>query len=116
MNTKPTDKELLDVIEGLNIHINCDIGHPGGFAETAEPPCEREADFSVNFHACPPLIEHYGPRAGTGAGTWCSYHLAIYTANTQTLIRLTQGRGGCRFCGHHFREIQDCVWNVTPIR
>lgn len=119
MNTVPDSKELTDILEHLDLHIGCDIGHPGGFNHTMIPPCEREADFSLNFHACEGIKKMLGPAVGFGSGTWCAYHLSIYTANTLRQINLCASFGHlfeCLACPHIYRGIPDAVWNVNPIR
>lgn len=117
---KPPEEtpEDLDLFEELEMRIGCDVGHEGGIGHTNQTPCQRRAEYTLNYHACQKTRDLFGLVDGFGTGAWCSFHLAIYTTNVQRTIN--QGKkknmlNACVGCGHTYRQIADAVWNLTPI-
>ena len=102
-----------EILNALEFHIACDFGHMNQYGYPANPPCTRNADWSVNYHSCPQST-HGTP--GNGTAVWCNHHYRIFLVGIDTMFSDHPGKNIACACGHRYINPEDFLWNVTPIK
>jgi hypothetical protein len=104
---------IQEILDALEFQTTCDFGHQNQYGYPANYPCQRDAEWSVQYHACP---QSTNGTPGNGTALWCNHHYRIFLIGIDTMFDDHPGKTlGCG-CGHRYRTPNDFIWNVTPLK